>query len=118
MLTPLMVRAESYGYTGKVGSKEAYLTIEWPKGSSKRAGWFISGSYTVIESGKTYQLRGQNPRQGQLVLEEYTGDRRTATIRLKKSKFRGKIVWSGTMYNTDKRKIPVRFTSDDEDCGC
>ena len=52
------------------------------------------------------------------MLEEYTGDRRTATIRLKKSKVKGKIVWSGTMQNTDGRRIPVRFSPDDEDCGC
>ena len=44
-----LARAESYGFTGKVGSKAAYLTIEWPKGSSKRAGWFITGSYSVNE---------------------------------------------------------------------
>ncbi len=118
-LIPLtLAHAESYGYTGKVGSKVAYLTIEWPKGSAKKAGWFITGSYSLVENDKTYQLRGQNPRQGRLVLEEYTGDKRTATIRLKKSKVKGKITWSGTMYNADGRKIPVKFSPDDEDCGC
>jgi hypothetical protein len=118
-LVPLsLAHAESYGYTGNVGSKAAYLTIEWPKGSSKKAGWFITGNYSVNDTGKTYQLRGQNPRQGRLILEEYTGDKRTATIRLKKSKVKGKITWSGTMVNTDGRKIPVKFSPDNEDCGC
>jgi hypothetical protein len=118
-LAPLtLAYAESYGYTGNVGSKAAYLTIEWPKGSAKKAGWFITGKYSILESDKTYQLRGQNPRQGRLILEEYTGDKRTATIRLKKSKVKGKITWSGTMRNADGRRIPVKFSPDDEDCGC
>jgi hypothetical protein len=97
-------------YGGKVGKLPAIFAIEW-------AGKKVFGYYYHPSKGrkKMYQLEGSNPKQGVVILKEYTslanGERKhTATIHLKKSIIDGRIIWSGVMNNTDGRKLPVSFS--------
>ncbi|HTE19549.1 MAG TPA: hypothetical protein VK689_14370 [Armatimonadota bacterium] len=95
-------------YFGKTGSKNAVFVLSWPSGGRKVSGYY----YTTERPGRRYTLAGENYRDGRLELTEYTCGEETAAIRLKKSARRGQIRWSGTMYNTDGRQIPVRMARD------
>lgn len=97
-------------YGGTVGNLPAVFFIEW-------AGAQVFGHYYHPSKGKekSYQLKGTNPKQGVLVLKEFTrladgSNKLTATINLRKKIVGKKIIWSGTMNNTDGRKIPVSFS--------
>ena len=97
-------------YGGKVGKLPAVFFIEWASDQ-------IFGHYYHPSKGKknTYQLQGTNPKQGVLILNEMTqqkdgSNKKSATIKLKKKVVNGKIVWAGTMFNTDGRKFPVSFS--------
>lgn len=93
-------------YGGSVGSRFAMFQLTWqPDGN-------VVGSYYHPDaSGSiTYQLKGKNTANGQLVLTEYTQGRQTAILTLNKSIRQGLITWSGNMHNTDGRVIPVSFT--------
>lgn len=93
-------------YGGSVGSRFAFFQLTWqPDGN-------VAGSYyhPADNGAITYQLRGKNTANGQLVLTEYTSGRQTAILTLNKSIVQGLITWSGNMHNTDGRVIPVSFT--------
>lgn len=93
-------------YGGNVGSRFAMFQLTWqPNGN-------VTGSYHhPADNGSiSYQLKGKNTAQGQLVLTEFTHGQQTAIITLSKS-IRGELVtWSGNMHNTDGRIIPVNIT--------
>ena len=93
-------------YGGTVGSRFAYFQLTWqPDGN-------VSGSYyhPADNGAITYQLRGKNTANGQLVLTEFTNGSQSAILTLSKSINQGLITWSGKMHNTDGRVIPVSFT--------
>lgn len=96
-------------YGGKVGKLPAVFFIEW-------AGKEIFGHYYhPRRKNKTYTLRGKNTKPGALVLKEYTplgngNSKMTALIKLKKKIRKGRVIWSGTMYNTDGRELAVYFS--------
>ncbi len=97
-------------YAGKVGKLPAVFFIEW-------AGKDVYGRYFHPSRGRDndYVLRGTNPRNGVLELKEYTfnpktgSETYTAKISLRKKIVKGKIIWSGTMFNTDGRKLAISF---------
>lgn len=94
-------------YQGSTGRKRAVFVLMWDEaGRGAVSGYY----YTVDRPGRRYELAGQNYKNGRLVLTERTGGEASAVIRLTKSVYRGRIRWSGMMYNTDGRKIPVTFT--------
>lgn len=93
-------------YGGSVGSRYAMFQLTWqPDGN------VVGSYYHPADNGTiTYQLKGKNTANGQLVLTEYTQGRQTAILTLNKSINQGLITWSGNMHNTDGRVIPVSFT--------
>src|SRR5690606_13527668 len=83
---------------------EAVFSIDWHDDGS------VSGTYHYPQRpGVTYTLRGSNPREGELFLEEYTGRELTARCLLRKRVEGGIIEWQGTMTNTDGRRLPMSF---------
>lgn len=106
LLTGLAIQAqETLRYSGSVGKLPAEFTLNWLDQGR------VSGSY-FHPKGKNivYQLNGLNPADGVLNLTESTDGNVTSSITLAKSVNNGKIVWSGTMRNTDGRKLPVSFS--------
>lgn len=98
------VYGTAQAYAGTVGSRSAIFTLTWqPDGN-------VVGSYYHPADGATYQLRGKNTSDGQLVLTETTAGIQSAIITLKKTISGSLITWSGTMHNTDGRVIPVSFS--------
>ncbi len=94
-------------YTGKTGSKDATFVLNWGTGSR------VTGYYFTDDSpNRHYRLSGRNDRSGQLLLREYDHGRMTARIQLRKRVVGGQVRWSGTMFNTDGRRIPVTLTRD------
>jgi hypothetical protein len=93
-------------YGGSVGSRFAMFQLTWqPDGN------VVGSYYHPADNGTiTYQLKGKNTANGQLVLTEFTQGRQTAILTLNKSIQQGLITWSGKMHNTDGRVIPVSFT--------
>lgn len=92
-------------YRGKVGKLEAVFSLEWHDDGS------VSGAYGYpAKPGTIYGLAGSNPAEGELYLEEYTGDVLTAQCSLKKTVTNGAIVWRGEMHNTDGRVLEMEFT--------
>lgn len=91
-------------YTGNVGRMEASFSLDWHHDGS------VTGTYHYPKRpGITYRLVGENPREGELRLDEYTGETLTARCRLHKRIEGSRIVWEGTMANTDGRRFPMAF---------
>lgn len=91
-------------YRGSVGKLEAVFSLEWHDDGS------VSGLYShPSRPGVRYSLEGSNPAEGELYLEEYTGNTLSARCYLSKSVRNGVIVWSGEMRNTDGRVLPMQF---------
>ncbi len=92
-------------YRGKVGRLEAVFSLDWHSDGS------VTGIYHYpSRQGVRYELRGSNPAEGELRLEEYTDGRPTARCLLRKRLEQGAIVWEGMMWNTDGRRFPMSFS--------
>jgi hypothetical protein len=98
-------------YGGKVGKLEAVFFIEWAG-----VGNPVEGHYYYPSRGKEtrYKLKGSNPKDGVLLLEELTKKdgiwKLSATCRLAKRAAEGRVVWEGTMNNTDGRELEMSFS--------
>lgn len=88
-------------YRGNVGNLEAMYFIQWISDND------IRGTYFYPKRGmeQTYTLVGNNPQQGVLYLDEYTGEALSARCTLKKRVTDREIIWEGTMDNTDGRSF-------------
>lgn len=94
-------------YGGSVDSRFAFFQLTWQADGNVAGSYYHPGDNGSI----TYQLRGKNTANGQLVLTEFTQGRQSALLTLSKSvNPNGLITWSGKMHNTDGRVIPVSFT--------
>ena len=101
---PAALADETNLYEGMVGAQRAVFTLTW------NADGKVNGTYHCPGgSGKVYVLRGSNPDQGELVLNEYTSGTHTATCYLTKSNEQGNIVWRGVMHNNDGRDKAMFF---------
>lgn len=91
-------------YSGNVGKMEATFFLEWGKDDS------VSGEYWYPErKGMVYTLKGANHEPGKMILEEFTGEKKTATCSLTKRVTDQEIIWEGRMINTDGRKFPMKL---------
>lgn len=90
-------------YDGFVGKLAAKFTIDW------HVHGIVSGEYwhPTRNPAVKYKLTGTNSTDGVLRLNEYKKDEQTSTIILKKNLVDGRIEWTGTMHNTDGRKLDV-----------
>lgn len=99
-----MLPIEAADYQGKIGKLEAVFSLEWHDDGS------VTGAYGhPAKPGTIYSLEGNNPAEGELYLEEYTGDTLTARCYLRKVVTDGVILWRGEMRNTDGRILPMEF---------
>jgi hypothetical protein len=93
-------RSSEVEYNANIGSSPAVfrLTTENEK---------VTGTYS--QGDKTYRIVGRYKNE-QLLLDEYTGERLTAHIRLNPTGSEGS--WRGTMYNVypDKNQYPVSLS--------
>ena len=99
-------------YGGKVGRLDAVFFIEWGGVGNPVSGYYY---YPSRGRAKTYKLEGGNPKEGVLNLKEFTigedgGMAESANCRLTKSVEGNRVVWKGTMNNTDGRKLPIEFS--------
>jgi hypothetical protein len=99
-------------YGGNIGKLDALFFIEWTGTGNP-----VSGHYFHLSNGrkKTYTLTGNNPKDGVVNLAEYTPDGKgtaklTANCRLTKRVTADRIIWEGTMNNTDGRVLPMKFS--------
>lgn len=97
---------DTYTYDGTVGNRASIFTLTWQSDGN------VQGHYQDLAdgAGTTYQLKGNNTRNGELVLTEYTAGKQSAILTLKKSLANGGITWSGKMHNTDGRVWKVSFS--------
>ncbi|MBC8126057.1 MAG: hypothetical protein H8M99_02765 [Gloeobacteraceae cyanobacterium ES-bin-144] len=80
------------------------LSLTWHDDGSVGGSYYCPGG-----SGRVYSVRGYNPRQGELLLMEYTDGIATATCSLRKSIENGLVVWRGVMRNHDGRNKAMYF---------
>jgi hypothetical protein len=99
-------------YGGKVGKLDALFLIEWDGEPNNT----VNGFYYYPSRGRElkYRLAGTNPKSGVLVLQEFTptangGEVLSASCRLTKRVSGGRVIWEGTMNNTDGRVLPMWF---------
>lgn len=99
-------------YGGKVGKVDAIFLIEWDDEPNNT----VNGFYYYASRGRElkYRLTGTNPKPGVLVLQEFTttpngGEVLSATCRLTKRVSGDRVIWEGTMNNTDGRVLPMWF---------
>jgi hypothetical protein len=93
-------------YEGKTDSLNAEFVLHWSGGGDRVTGYY----HTNDDPTQHYRLVGHNYHDGRLILKEYDQGQVTAVIRLRKTVRGNQIRWSGRMYNTDGRRIPVSFT--------
>src|SRR6056297_941413 len=98
------IAANGNEYRGHVGKLEAVFVLDWHEDGT------VIGVYSYpARPGTTYRLAGQNPSEGYLVLDEYTGNDRSARCELSKNITETHIVWQGKMFNTDGRVLEMSF---------
>ena len=97
-------------YGGKVGKLDAIFQLEI-------GGPEVEGNYyyPTRDKNKWFKLQGTNPKEGVLVLQEFTEQEdgkllHTASCRLTKRVTDSRIIWEGTMNNTDGRSFPMHFS--------
>ena len=99
---PCLLQANDY--QGSVGKMKAVFSLTWHDDRT------VTGTYSYPDRpGLVYRLSGNNPREGQLYLEEYTGNTLSARCFLQKELTGSAIVWKGRMVNTDGREFPMHF---------
>lgn len=92
-------------YKGAVGRMAAVFSIDFHDNGT------VSGTYSYpARKGVVYSLSGNNPRSGELYLEEYTGRQLSAKCYLSKRVTDNSIIWEGKMHNTDGRKLDMHFS--------
>lgn len=92
-------------YEGTVGKMKAVFSLDWQDDGT------VTGTYAYPDRpGTVYTLRGKNAAEGELYLEEYTGDEFTARCYLGKVITDGVIIWRGEMRNNDGRAFPMEFS--------
>lgn len=99
-------------YGGSVGKLQAIFFIEWTGTGNPVEGYYY---YPSRGRAKTYKLKGTNPKQGVLTLQEFTPKEdgsyeHSASCRLTKKVSASRITWAGTMNNTDGRTFPMKFS--------
>ena len=99
-------------YGGNVGKLQAIFFIEWTGTGNAIEGYYY---YPSKGRAKTYKLKGTNPKQGVITLQEFTPKEdgsyeHSASCRLTKKVSGSRITWSGTMNNTDGRTFPMKFS--------
>ena len=99
-------------YGGRVGNLEAVFFIEWSGVGNPIDGYYY---YPSRGSKKRYKLKGSNPKDGELLLTEFTPTgsgafKTTARCSLTKRVTESRILWEGTMNNTDGRELPMEFS--------
>ena len=104
-LNPLASAQQISRYSGAVGKLDAVFELSW-----KRDGSVVGAYAHPSRPGVVYTLSGSNYKEGHLYLEEYTGRKLTARCELRKELTDGKIVWKGTMNNTDGRRFGLWFS--------
>ena len=99
-------------YGGIVGKLDAVFLIEWDKTNGVVEGYYY---YPARGRERTYRLAGTNPKPGVLVLQEFSpkdggGEVLSASCRLTKRVSGSRVIWEGTMNNTDGRVLPMSFS--------
>lgn len=97
-------------YGGKVGKLVAMFALEI-------AGAQVDGHYyyPTRDKNEWFKLKGTNPKDGVLILQEFTKQEggklvHTASCRLTERATDSRIIWEGTMNNTDGRSFPMHFS--------
>ena len=97
--------ADASDYQGAVGKMAAVFSIDFNDDGT------VSGTYSYpARKGVVYRMAGSNPRQGELYLEEYTGQALSARCYLSKKVVGSTVIWEGTMKNTDGRQLAMSFS--------
>ncbi|MFY7817076.1 MAG: hypothetical protein ACOVRB_01790 [Akkermansiaceae bacterium] len=98
--------AQQYG--GNVGTRFAMFQLIWQSNGN-----VVGGYYHPDDQGRiSYELKGKNTAEGQMVLTEFTRGKPTAILTLHKTRTSSDplITWSGEMHNMDGRVFPVSIT--------
>jgi hypothetical protein len=107
----------SYEYVGKVGTKNATLTIDWPKGSAHKLVPKLSGSL-LMGVGKFYDAIGSNKTKGHVEFKLMKDKKSIGALRLMRDPKTPKI-WIGDYYLPKQKPIPVRLKAMGEvEYGC
>lgn len=101
-------------YIGHVGKLRAKFVLEWDSANRRVSGHYY---HPTRNPQKKYRLDGNNPQDGILSFREFSPDasgneRLTANCTLRKRLDGDRIVWEGTMKNTDGRVLPMLFSRD------
>ena len=96
IFTGLISNAQTQFYSGTSDGSEIKAQITW------KADETISGSYYFVgNSSRSYKLSGTNYIQGEIAVVESFNGRRTGSGTLVKTLTKGRIIWSGYIYNVD-----------------
>ncbi|MBS0657208.1 MAG: hypothetical protein JSR82_03045 [Verrucomicrobia bacterium] len=100
---PTVQEAAPIIYSGNVGSKSTAFELTWHR-DGRVTGLYI---YHGEPTRPKYSFRGRKDGEGQLILNEYSDGDFSARIILSRRVTRTEVIWEGTMFNADGRKIPT-----------
>ena len=90
------LNAQTQAYSGTSDGDNISAKLTWNNDKT------VSGSYYFQSNSKrVYKLSGTNYYDGVIEISEYFNGKKTGEGTLYKTLKKGRVVWSGTIYNTD-----------------
>ena len=90
------LNAQTQSYSGTSDGDNISAKLTWNNDKT------VSGSYYFQSNSKrVYKLSGTNYNDGVIEISEYFNGKKTGEGTLYKTLKKGRVVWSGTIYNTD-----------------
>jgi hypothetical protein len=90
------LNAQTQFYSGTSDGDNISAELTWNNDET------VSGSYYFISNpNRVYRISGTNYYTGVIEMSEYFNGRNTGDGTLYKTLKKGRVVWSGTIYNTD-----------------
>lgn len=101
----LSLSAQTQYYSGTSDGDVIEAKITWKADET-----IIGSYYFTSNSSRVYKLSGTNYVEGEIEIVESFNGRRTGSGTLYKTLKKGRIVWSGYIYNTDGSKSYIYLT--------
>ncbi len=96
LMLSVSTNAQTNVYTGTSDGDQLRATLTWPREET------IYGNYYFLANpSRIYGISGTNYVEGQVNIDEFFNGRRTGSGTLFKTLKKGRIVWSGYIYNTN-----------------
>jgi hypothetical protein len=100
-----IANAQTQFYSGTSDGNEIKAQITWKADETIYGSYYFNGN-----SSRVYKLSGTNYVQGEIEVVESFNGRRTGSGTLTKTLTKGRVIWSGYIYNVDGTQSYIYLT--------